>query len=157
MAYAACLAEIEDEIEHQKRLLGDRAAEKERQNALTQKKQDLANLKRKTEAPVIASKHPEPTAPRNLGTDCASDVSGDSPASYQSSSGSLGQNQPASDGTAPHQDSDYSEWDKSEAKDDWEEQKVLWGAHNEALDSLMSMIGKFFRRVIMFANVPIRP
>ncbi|KAH3974750.1 hypothetical protein HBI56_106880 [Parastagonospora nodorum] len=140
-AYAARLAEIEDEIEHQKRLLGDRAAEEERQKALAQKKQDLTNLQKKIKAPVKVSKHPEPATPPDSAADRASNVSGDSPASHQSSSGSLDQTQSASDGTARQQDSDYPERDKSEAKDDWEEQKTLWGADNEALDSLMSMIG----------------
>jgi hypothetical protein len=144
-AYAARLAEIEDEIEHQKRLLGDRATEEERQKALAQKKQDLTNLQEKIKTPVNTSKHLEPVAPPDSAADCASDVSGDSPASHQSSSRSLDQTQSASDGTARQQDSDYPEWDKSEAKDDWKEQKALWGADNEALDSLMSMIGKFFR------------
>lgn len=46
-AYAARLAEIEEEIEHQKRVLKDQAEENNRQNALAQKKQDLVNLKSK--------------------------------------------------------------------------------------------------------------
>jgi len=46
------------------------------------------------------------------------------------------------DGIAPSQGDEQLDWNHSDARDDWTEQKELWGAENEALDSLMSMIGK---------------
>jgi hypothetical protein len=52
--------------------------------------------------------------------------------------------EPASDGNGSEDSEGQPDWDKSEARDDWKEQKELWGAENEALDALMSMIGQSF-------------
>lgn len=137
--YASQLAEIESEIEHQKRILRDRTDEQNRQNALAQKKQDLSNLTKKARLPADVPKPDvaaeEPKVPLV------------EPAERNSSSSNvetrLDDSQPAKNDEAPELNKGRAEWDSSEAKDDWEEQKELWGAENEALDSLMSMIGKY--------------
>jgi hypothetical protein len=139
-AYTARLVEIEDEIEHQKRQLGDRVKEQDRRNVLAQKKQDLLNLQQKVRdmIPVLtppktvqhfaeASQQPVSSTPRIA-----------MPCSNKSETS-------ANDASAKQRE-DQSDWENSEAKDDWEEQKEIWGAESEALDTLMSMIGKFVAR-----------
>jgi hypothetical protein len=139
-AYAARLVEIEDEIEHQKRQLGDRVKEQDRQNALAQKKQDLLNLQQKVRDTVQvmtppesiqlsaeASQQPITSTPR-IATPCST------------------KSETSADDASARQSEGQSNWANSEAKDDWKEQKELWGAENEALDTLMSMIGKFVVR-----------
>jgi AAA+ superfamily predicted ATPase len=141
-AYAARLSEIEDEIEHQKRLLGDRAEEDDRQNALAQKKQDLLNLKNKVKLPVKPTqsadrtKKPSVTLQQSPITEARSVEPQVDPRPA-----SLDCSEPASDANGSEESGSQSDLDKSEAKDDWKEQKELWGAKNEAMDALMSMIG----------------
>lgn len=137
--YASQLAEIEGEIEHQQRILRDRTDEQARQNALAQKKQDLSSLRKKAQLsadvlkPQVAAKQPV-ISPVELA---------ESNNSSSNVENHIDDSQPARNDEAPEQDKGRPEWDSSEAKDDWQEQKELWGAENEALDSLMSMIGKY--------------
>ena len=137
-AYAARLAEIEDEIEHQKRVLSDRTDEENRQNALAQKKQDLFNLKKKATSPPKATVAPEPSQQPVQESGASQRESG----AQQSSAASSDKSEPPPNDGASAQSDAQPHCDKSEARDDWQEQKELWGAENEALDSLMSMIGK---------------
>lgn len=138
--YAAKLAEIQDEIEHQRRRLKDRAEDQDRQSALAQKKQDLASLKVKINNPP---EMPKPNSPsRQLPVSGGSTSSPKEHSASPSSTTSSDRNTPSSQDARSGADDNGSLWDQSEAKEDWEEQKELWGAQNEALDSLMSMIGK---------------
>jgi len=139
-AYAAKLAEIEEEIEHQKRRLNDQADEENRQHALAQKKQDLLNLKKTVESPSRVPVTPQ-SSQQPSATSTASGASRQESATQDSNTSSNKSEAPSSDG-ASAQSHDQPDWDKSEARDDWQEQKELWGAENDALDSLMSMIGK---------------
>ncbi|KAH7390934.1 P-loop containing nucleoside triphosphate hydrolase protein [Phaeosphaeria sp. MPI-PUGE-AT-0046c] len=135
-AYAARLAEIEGEIEHQKILLKDHVLEQDRQNALAQKKADLLKMKQRAQARNLETKHPThqkqqkgPDAPVSPGT---------------ASSATAGASEPTSPSTSDKESETHQDppaWNESDAKDDWEEQKELWGAENEALDALMQMIG----------------
>jgi Cdc6-like AAA superfamily ATPase len=139
-AYAAKLAEIEDEISHQKRLIKDQDEEQARQNALAQRKQDLLNLKEKgTGAPKAPVEPPStlqrPITPQNSEGSRPQATTPSVPAASSDTS------DPTSDDGAPAQSDAQPDWNESEARDDWLEQKELWGAENEALDSLMSMIG----------------
>jgi hypothetical protein len=138
-AYAARLAEIEDEIEHQKNLLSHRADEQNRQNALAQKEQDLLNLKKKVKNPVKVDKPPETTKAPTATSPKITVPANRSTAPKVSSEDS----QSDVDEKTSEKSEDSSSWDTSQAKDDWNEQKQLWGAENEALDTLMSMIGKY--------------
>jgi hypothetical protein len=146
-AYAAKLAEIEDEIEHQRRLLKNQSEERDRRDALSQKKLDLANLKDKASkfSKVTES---QPTAPpsthqteHNRGNIPSSQApTTQSPASTSKPTEQIAKSSDANvastNGNEKSQD-----WDKSESKEDWEWQKSVDGAENKALDSLMEMIG----------------
>jgi hypothetical protein len=136
-AYADRLSEIEDEIEHQKRLLGDRAEEDDRQNALAQKKQDLLNLKNKVKLPVVSTQSVDMTQKPSV----TLQPSPIAEAYVDPRPASLNRNESASDANGSEESESQPDWDESEAKDDWKEQKELWGAENEPLDALMSMIG----------------
>jgi hypothetical protein len=139
-AYAARLAEIEDEIEHQKNLLRHRTDEENRQNALAQKEQDLLNLKKKVKNPAKVDKPSEtmqaPTATSSK-TAAQANPSSAPKTPFEDSQSEV-------DEKTSEQSEDSTSWDASLAKDDWNEQKQLWGAENEALDTLMSMIGKYY-------------
>jgi hypothetical protein len=60
----------------------------------------------------------------------------------QTSAASSDGNELGSNEITAEQSQGRLDWEKSEAKDDWEDQKERWGAANEALDTLMSMTGK---------------
>jgi hypothetical protein len=144
-AYAARLIEIEDEIEHQKRILSDRAKESDRQNALAQKRQDLLNLKNKAKQPVRAARscdgtqQTSPTSQNSIVPNFRSATPQPDPGTVSSD-----RSESTSDSNGSEKSESQPDWDKSEAKDDWKDQKELWGAENKALDALMSMIGQSF-------------
>jgi hypothetical protein len=143
-AYAAELVALDDEIEHEKRAMKAQAEDKDCHNALAQKKLDLANLKKvrasgltsSTEtnaAPVLPSANHD-----NNSTSTSLPPSLSNTQSPSSNAANITSSTPAttSNGTLP-------DWDKSEAKDEWEWQKIYEGAENEALDFLMKMIGLY--------------
>jgi Cdc6-like AAA superfamily ATPase len=139
-AYAARLVEIDDEIEHQKRVLKDQADERDREQAINQKKQDLRSLKEKAKHPLkqpasTSSTEPAATAPNNTST------SHDDSATPQAPQASTNRTATNVQSTDTEESESESDWDKSEARDDWAWQKKFDGAENEALDSLVSMIG----------------
>ncbi|KAI1680959.1 ATPase family associated protein [Pyrenophora tritici-repentis] len=136
-AYAARLLEIEEEIEHQKRVLKDQAEDRDRQAALEQKKQDLRNLRAKAKQPAQA---PPSQDPGNKAPNSPSMPSGGPTTPSTTTAGPSGTTADSGPST-PDQDESQPDWDKSEARDDWEWQKNYEGAENEALDSLVSMIG----------------
>jgi hypothetical protein len=140
-AYAARLVEIEDEIEQRKRQLNERFEEQNRQNALVQKKQDLINLQKKIrdsgKAPARAERVHRP-ATVTMNSVSSENVSATPPACRSSTEN----DEPTSNRALPEDNNDQPDWDKSEATNEWKEQKDLWGAENDALDALMSMIGK---------------
>jgi hypothetical protein len=142
-AYAARLAEIEDEIEHQKQRLRDEADEQDRQAALAQKKQDLKSLKTKSGITLDEASPPNPHT--NPPVISGSAPSKHKPTSFSKSSAPSDQSSSTSDEANSDEDDQRLYWDKSAAKDDWEEQKAMWGAENDSLDALMSMIGEVSR------------
>lgn len=142
-AYAARLVEIEEEIQHQKRILKEQAEDRDRRQALEQKKQDLRNLQEKFKHP---GKPPVPTSSASKTTATPpNDTSGrqSENAAPNTMSNHSDKTTANANATSPDQDQDQdqSDWDKSEARDDWEWQKKYEGAENEALDSLVPMIG----------------
>jgi hypothetical protein len=141
------LAEIQDEISHQKRLLKDRADEQDRQNTLSQNREDLAKMKQRVNAalnaprPVVFQRpppHSKPTDDGNVNSKTSPEHA--APASVQD-----GHDKHVEDTEAGHEAENLSsidQWDHSESKDDWNYEKEFPGAKNEALDKLMSLIGK---------------
>ncbi|KAF2277903.1 P-loop containing nucleoside triphosphate hydrolase protein [Westerdykella ornata] len=139
--YAKRLAEIQDEIAHEKRVLKDRREHQERLNSLAQQEKDLEELKKRSRAEMNSStsQQRQPVSSSLEGPNGNSDKN---PAATSQSSSvdgtTLGLDvpTPASPGSSLP-----SKWDHSESKDEWEAQKKLEGAENEALDKLMDMIG----------------
>ncbi|KAF2127934.1 P-loop containing nucleoside triphosphate hydrolase protein [Dothidotthia symphoricarpi CBS 119687] len=135
--YAARLAEIEDELEHAKRVLRDQNDENDRQYALAQKRQDLANLRSKASNPPKQPTAGSTTAKSPIATSNKSSIqSQDIPTAPRDNKDTTQE-----ENIGASEEESQPDWDKSEAKDDWEQQKQFDGAENEALDSLMSMIG----------------
>jgi hypothetical protein len=137
-AYANQLAELQAEIEHEKRLMKGEMDDRERQNVLAQHRQDLQKLRN---AKKVAENHA--TSPRAT----------DSSYTHGSSKGHADQQQKSSRSPSPisgnkatnSDDGDarsQAPSDQSDARDDWEYQKNLEGQDNEALDALVGMIGK---------------
>lgn len=144
-AYAARLVEIEEQIQHQKRVLEEQAQDRDRQQALEQKKQDLRNLLERVQNP---RKLPELASSTSRATATAPNDTSE----RQSKNAAPNTTSNHSDKTTVNataispdhdqgQDQNQSDWDKSEARDDWEWQKKYEGAEIEALDSLIQMIG----------------
>jgi hypothetical protein len=147
-AYAARLAEIQDEIEHQKQDLKDAADERDRQQTIEQKKQDLRNLKAK-------AKHPPKQCSPSFPSQSSGQASGDAlapqkvyitPKDPQADHHGVDTD---SQSPAPDRKESRPDWDKSGSKDDWEWQKEFEGAENEALDLLVSMIGTLAQTCIV--------
>lgn len=146
-AYAARLVEIEEEIQHQKRILKEQAEDRDRQQALEQKKQDLRNLQdraknpKKSPVPISSASKPTATPPNHVPAG-QSEISGPNTTTDDRDKTEGKVQVPSLDQDQDQQNSqDQSDWGKSEAKDDWEWQKKYEGAENEALDSLIPMIG----------------
>jgi SpoVK/Ycf46/Vps4 family AAA+-type ATPase len=143
-AYAARLVEIEEEIQHQKRVLKEQAEDKDRQQALEQKKQDLRNLQERVQNPR------KPPVPPSSATKATATQSSDIGRQRENAAPNTTSNHSEkttanAKATLPDQDQGQDQnqscWDTSEARDDWEWQKKYEGAENEALDSLVPMIG----------------
>ncbi|KAI8933540.1 hypothetical protein NX059_009277 [Plenodomus lindquistii] len=139
-AYAAQLAEIEEKIEHEKRTLKDQTDDSDRKNAIAQKRQDLQNLKAKVEKARKASSTSSSSKSNPMPP--ASGVPSSSSNDTTSSKASKDHEDATGASEAPSKEPDnLSEVDVSEAENDWNWEKEKGGAKNEALDSLMSMIG----------------
>jgi hypothetical protein len=143
-AYAAQLAELDDQIEHERRVRKIQAEDNDCQNALAQKKQDLANLKASARKPRNASLAPDPTTsvPKATMTGSKPDTK---PGKHQSSGHKTNEEPDKSAGASSTVEEKLPKWEKGEANDDWDWQKKYEGEQNEALDSLMAMIGNLSR------------
>jgi hypothetical protein len=137
-AYADQLAELQAEIEHEKRLMKGEKDDQERQNVLAQHRQDLEKLR---EAKEAAKNHTT-----SLQTPETSSI----PVRKQEH---VDQKQEPFECTSPileksetnsndNDDGTKILWNQSDARDDWDYQKNLEGQDNEALDALVAMIGK---------------
>lgn len=128
--YARQLSEVQDEIAHQRRILKDQSEQDERVRFLGQQQQDLKSL-RDTVGRVQnkGKKDTPPTSTMSQATSTPAPTVHPVPA-------------PDTDQVVvPNQSgNDPSAWNPS-AKDEWEHQKELEGAENQALDALMDMIG----------------
>ncbi|KAF3919193.1 hypothetical protein AA313_de0200271 [Arthrobotrys entomopaga] len=144
IAYAQKLAEIEDEIDHQKRLLREKRDDRDRESGISQKQQDLASLKTQVKnfsesGNTGASTLPKQSDPSSSSRATSSKTTVKTPPAPQTNP-TVPQPGQASE-KEPESKEDDSGWENSESKADWEWQKEFEGAENEALDSLMDMIG----------------
>ncbi|KAL5421066.1 hypothetical protein PMIN04_005913 [Paraphaeosphaeria minitans] len=165
--YAAQLAEIDDEMAHEKRLLGNASEDRDRQSVLAQKQRDLENLRdhvrnpEKTTAisssnastptlPISQRTSADPQIPNSKHTHQASipppsvptikaQVDGDNTSICSNDSGPNSVGFSVSRG--PIDQHSLPTLARSEAKDDWEWQKTFEGARDESLDGLIAMIG----------------
>ena len=139
LAYAARLSELDDELEHQKRRLKHQADERDRQNVLAQKKQDIASLREKAkDAHNITSKS-DTISPREEPTKNFAQSSAEGHVTSAPTKDKV--EETISHHISANVDENETNQEKSDAKEDWQWAKQYEGARNEALDNLMSMIG----------------
>jgi hypothetical protein len=165
--YAAKLAELDDEMAHEKRLLRNMSEDKDRQSVLAQKRQDLQNLRdqklnpqKEGDSPQSNLHHPKPAtavnsnsasqavtrdhpAPPTSSSIAPNIPDSDDNASVRSDSSDGGSPTPSGNGT-PRDEHQLPALNRSEAKDDWDWQKNFEGASNQALDDLIDMIGRSY-------------
>lgn len=128
-AYAQQLAELDEEIEHENRLLKQNADDKTRDSVLKQRKKDLeAARKARKDANTINKESRSGDDPRHDDAEGGVRLAQAPVVSSDNSSG-------AKPGSADQPDIN------SQAEADWEYQKIYENARNEELDSLMNMIG----------------
>ena len=125
--YMQQLQEVQDEIAHERRILRDRAEQNDQERSLEQYRQDLENLRRRPgrSQKVKATRQPPST---NRNPPSTTEGGGDS-ACQECSERS------PSEGPKGSNDGELS------PGEEWSNQKEYEDAHNEALDSLMEMIG----------------
>ena len=140
LAYAAKLTELEAEIACQKRVLKDQADERDRETSLSQKKQDLANLKEKAREPHKATSLNSPTVSHAESVQMSPKTSAASQESSVPSHNDDLERKKAVSASPKKMDNSASS-EKSAAREDWLWQKEFEGASNEALDTLISMTG----------------
>ncbi|KAK7181913.1 NFX1-type zinc finger-containing protein 1 (ATPase) [Paraphaeosphaeria sporulosa] len=152
--YATKLAEIDDEMAHEKRLLRNASEDRDRKNVLAQKQRDLDNLRHQVRDPDKSTVTPAldvsvPMMPKSKSTRQTTvppppvptaDTQSDDNASVQSEDSSVS-SAGSSISQVPPLQHHLPALVQSEAKDDWEWQKRFEGARNEALDALVAMIG----------------
>ena len=129
--YARQLSEVQDEIARQRRILKDQSEQDERIRFLGQQQQDLRSLRDAVgRVHNKGKKDPPPTSTMSQATTTTAhpNVHPGPP--------------PGTDRVVVENQSgnDPSTWNPS-ARDEWEHQKELEGAENQALDALMDMIG----------------
>ncbi|KAI9831934.1 MAG: hypothetical protein M1819_004656 [Sarea resinae] len=127
--YARQLAELQDEIAHERFLRKDQLESNEMENNLAQHRADLSRLK-------SAENQRPPTMPESI----MNQQTGDGTESTRSDHSRTSQSEPELDTSLNHASKPLSVLD-SGAKDEWEYQKKYQGADNDTLDTLMSMIG----------------
>lgn len=155
-AYLARLVEIEDEIAHQKRRQQILNEEADQEATLAQKRKDLENFKNRmsnsfrTANTGNSTTHPTsssagaPTSPTS--SNQTTSAAGQGPETTNvpiptQSPVQQNSNDPARQSNATHDGAANLLWNQSDARDDWDHQKKYEGAENDALDSLMPMIG----------------
>lgn len=154
--YATRLAEIDDEIAHEKRLQREAWEDKDRESVLAQKRRDLENLReRKSDPRKVAntskSNLPAPKPPPIARSESASPrpsspVASEHPESFHDASirrNNSGGCVTASSGNSIPRDQDQlPTLGRSEARDDWDWQRNFEGVNNKAVDDLMAMTGR---------------
>lgn len=125
-AYAHRLAEVDDEIEYERRLQREHRDQLDREHVLQQRKRDLADA-RTTTRNVLQATHQE-AATQNTDQ------------KMTGSSERKDSEKPSNESACAEADDDQQA-DLSPAQEDWEHQKQFENAASEHLDALMQMIG----------------
>ena len=125
--HARQLAEVQQKIEEQKRIMKDSAEEEERRNILAQKMHDLENLKEMAERPRQPQPHPPKSPSKILNSPTRESMPAEAQTQDPAQANSLGNSQ--------------IQHEQSAARDEWERQKRTEGQSNESLDALMGLIG----------------
>ncbi|KAF2260255.1 P-loop containing nucleoside triphosphate hydrolase protein [Lojkania enalia] len=140
-AYASKLAEIQNEIDHQKSLLKNQADEEDQKNTLSQMKQDLANLKYKVGKKTRSAALDSLANTQGSQSTTSNEVTNYPPKRQSKPQPDTSQQAPNASKSTINDSKHDTDPVKSEAHEEWEWQKKFEGAENEALDSLMKMIG----------------
>ncbi|KAI1825953.1 P-loop containing nucleoside triphosphate hydrolase protein [Xylaria intraflava] len=152
-AYAKKLAAIKDAIAKQRQAAKDRAEEQMRAQTLHQFEAELARVTKEAKTGPARSALPPPReadngvlSPRQEPPDTnQADQLNPSPGQLQTAQPEPQEPEPGSEDTSdtphPGEEEDTPIRQQSPAENDWQQQKTLEFASNEALDSLMGMIG----------------
>lgn len=116
--YKQQISQINDEIEHQRRMIKYRQDQEQQQKDLAQARDNLAALKQTVTRASKMQKRPDQSQSRSLQA---------TPFSFPNGNGSMTK---LPDDRLP-----------SQAREDWEQLKLHEGAKSQALDELMDMIG----------------
>lgn len=131
-AYSCRLAQIQDEATKQRQILKDRSDEQQREMVLQQQVKDLEDLKNRVQGRRADSTSQPSGKPKDINKDSVADSIADRTDSHIRVQDDA--NEKTVDELVPAPG-------KSNAKEDWDHQKKFEGAMNDALDSLMEMIG----------------
>ncbi|KAF2813185.1 P-loop containing nucleoside triphosphate hydrolase protein [Mytilinidion resinicola] len=145
-AYAKELADIQEEIEHQRRIAKDQSDDQERQKVILQHKQDLLNMtaaNRQTRTSVRTDPSSVISGSKHDKTDQKTNAEPPSQPSQPSGTATgtpiAAQNTNGAAKTSSPLAKDV--WQPPPSTVDWEYQKKFEGARNDALDALTGMIG----------------
>ena len=157
--YEQELADIKDQTEHQRQVLRNKAEEEARQTHLKQARKDLADMKRRAEQhpQSFVSVIPSDSKPQSNDSvdESVSEASKRTP-SVDVDGRVISPNQRKDESNSPDRrteaensrssgfaTSPSAAWKlaKSESKEEWEHSKTVECASNQALDSLMDMVG----------------
>ena len=151
LAHYIKLLKLENDIEHQKRILKDQAEDGNRGALINQKMKDLAGLKEKAK---ILRKTSSLNGPAAILTGSAQG-SAKPPAPSQVSKTSLSnhdlETSKAVDDSS-NDGNDSMDWEDSKAEDEWAWLKGKRGASSEAFDALLSMTGSSSNELCNFCN-----
>lgn len=139
--YTRKLAEIKDEIDHQKRLMREQIEEIDRGNALAQQRQDLADLKQRANDLSKAARSQQSTVPTPSTAPNNGNVPADVKKQEKTTSATEVVETQNSSNDKLEENQEPDQWLTSEANDDWQHQKDLEGAQSTSLDEVMNMIG----------------
>ncbi|KAL1648449.1 hypothetical protein SLS58_002204 [Diplodia intermedia] len=139
-AYARELAELQDEIAHERRLRRENAEQEERDRVIRQHQKDLQNLQSGLAGLGLGGQNP-PVSQSVKAPDTPSPSPPGPPSPTAANAGSIPAAQQAN--KYSHDGKGKGPWKQpdSPAKDEWEYQKKFEGASSDTLDDLMSMIG----------------
>lgn len=141
-AYAQELADLQDEIAHERRLRREKAEQDERDRVLRQHRKDLEDVRLKVGSMNIGGQAPRKASP-GAGKPPPPPSPPSPPSTGPTPDTSIPQPQTPAPRTHNHQQNGKGPWKapESPARDEWKYQKKYEGASNKALDQLMDMIG----------------
>lgn len=147
--YAQQLAEIQQELDHHRRMIKEEQDSVQQETVLRQHRQDLENVKSQAQR-MKESSNAQTNVIRKAAqatgrkpTSSKASTSPDSRKTPETGSVITGESttQPLNTENNEHETDDATCLPESAARDDWEYEKAYEGAKDEALDELMGMIG----------------